>query len=268
MPMTLRIFSNGGGVQSTAALVLSARGEIDFPLHVFVDVGADSENPATMRYLSEVAMPYAERMGIEFVVTEKRLRDGTQETLMGRLTKEGSRSLPIPIRMSNGAPGRRSCTADFKIKVLSKFAKSRGATKQAPALVGLGISLDEFMRMRTDSDEIYQTLSYPLIDLRLTRDQCAALIAREGLPVPPKSSCFFCPFHRPSVWARMRFEEPALFEQSVELEALLNRRRAMLGKDPVWLTRFNKPLRDAIGDQSMMNLEDIDDTCESGFCMT
>ena len=26
-----------------------------------------------------------------------------------------SRSLPIPVRMSNGAPGNRSCTADFKI---------------------------------------------------------------------------------------------------------------------------------------------------------
>lgn len=264
----LRIFSNGGGVQSTAALVLSARGEIDFPLHVFSDVGHDSENPATLDYLRNVAMPYAERHGIEFVITQRRLRDGTPETLMGRLTKEGSRSLPIPVRMSNGAPGRRSCTADFKIKVLSKFAKERGASRAEPAIVGLGISLDEFMRMRTDSGEAYQKLEYPLIDLRLTRDQCSAIIAREGLPVPPKSSCFFCPFHRPSVWARMRTEEPELFEQSAALEDLLNERRTMLGKDPVWLTRFNKPLRDAIGDQSMLSLEEVDDTCESGFCMT
>lgn len=266
--MSLRIFSNGGGVQSTAALVLSAKGAINFPLHVFSNVGHDTENPATITYLQEVAIPYAERHGIEFVVTERRRRDGTPETLMGRLTKEGSRSLPIPIRMSNGAPGTRSCTADFKIKVLSKFAKERGATKENRAIVGLGISLDEFMRMRTDSGEAYQKLEYPLIDLRLTRDQCVAIIAREGLPVPPKSSCFFCPFHRPSTWARMRIEEPELFERSAALEDLLNERRTMLGKDPVWLTRFNKPLRDAIGHQSMLNLEGIDDACESGYCLT
>lgn len=251
-----------------AALILSARGEIDFPIHVFSNVGADSENPDTLVYVEDVIKPYAASHDIEFVVTERRTRDGKQETLMGRLTKEGSRSLPIPIRMDNGAPGTRSCTADFKIKVLSKFAKSRGATKEQPAITGLGISLDEWERMRTDSGEAYQKLEYPLIDLRMSRDQCAALIAREGLSVPPKSSCYFCPFHRPSTWMRMRLEQPELFEKSAQLEELLNERRAALGKDSVWLTRFAKPLREAIGHQSMMQFDDVADGCEAGYCMT
>ena len=41
--MTLRSFSYGGGVQSTAALVLACRREIDFPLFIFANTGDDSE---------------------------------------------------------------------------------------------------------------------------------------------------------------------------------------------------------------------------------
>lgn len=291
----LRIFSNGGGVQSTAALILSAKaqqaaaGDPDaaafllaathhrfdlntiiatawYPIHAFSNVGADSENPDTLRYVDAVILPYAQRTGITFAITERRRRDGSVETLYGQLMKEGSRSLPIPIRMSNGAPGRRSCTADFKIKVLSKFARSLGATKQRPAITGLGISLDEYERMRTESGEAVQQLAYPLIDLRLTRDQCESIIEREGLPVPPKSSCYFCPFHRPSTWMRMRVEQPELFTAAAHLEDTLNARRAALGKDSVWLTRFAIPLEQAIGEQSVMDFES--DSCEAGYCMT
>lgn len=253
--------------------MLSARGEINYPVHVFSNVGERAENPDTLRYVREVAIPYAQQHGLEFVVTERRFhrgeRAGQPEDLYDRLMKDGSRSLPIPVRMNgNGAPGRRSCTADFKIKVLSRFARERGATRDDPARVGLGISLDEFERMRTDSGEAYQVLEYPLIDLRLTRDACAALIAREGLPVPPKSSCYFCPFHRPSVWMQLRVEQPELFERAADLETTLNERRKMLGKDPVWLTRFLKPLREAIAPQTLMDFGDDMDGCESGYCLT
>ena len=51
--MGLRVFSYGGGVQSTAALVLAAQGKIDFPTFLFANVGDDSEHPATLRYVRE-----------------------------------------------------------------------------------------------------------------------------------------------------------------------------------------------------------------------
>src|SRR5947209_1941983 len=49
----LKVFSFGGGVQSTAALVLAARGEIDYQTFLFANVGGDSENPETLRYVRE-----------------------------------------------------------------------------------------------------------------------------------------------------------------------------------------------------------------------
>src|SRR5579863_6935344 len=112
----LKVFSYGGGVQSTAALVLAAQGRIDYRTFVFCNVGADSENPATLDYVRDVAVPYARQQGIKFVELMKRLRSLEVETIYARLTRPGSRSIGIPVRMSNGAPGRRSCTVDFKVK--------------------------------------------------------------------------------------------------------------------------------------------------------
>jgi hypothetical protein len=44
----------------------------------------------------------------------------------------------------------------------------------------------------------------------------------------------------------MRRSKPELFEKACQLEDLLNERRDELGKDHVYLTRFAKPLREAI----------------------
>lgn len=293
----MRTFSYGGGVQSTAALVLAAQGKIDFRIFLFSNVGDDSEHPATIRYVHEVAMPFAEAHGIELHELHRVRRDGTVETLYGRLTKEKSRSLPIPVRMDNGAPGNRSCTADFKIQVIGKWLKQHGAhgpkpcrahagavspdcpkcQPASPATVGVGISQDEIQRINARKSEPYENLVYPLVGipasedtgLRLRRTDCIQVIKDAGLPVPPKSACTFCPFHRPEVWHDMRRNEPELFKKACDLEDLLNARRDELGKDHVYLTRFAKPLRVAIPDGvDLLPIFDNDDHCDNGWCMT
>jgi hypothetical protein len=76
----------------------------------------------------------------------------------------------------------------------------------------------------------------------MDRQDCINVIQRAGLPVPPKSSCYFCPFHRMSVWQEMRQKQPDLFWKAAALEETINKRREMLGKDKVWLTRKLMPL--------------------------
>jgi hypothetical protein len=111
------------------------------------------------------------------------------------LTRPGSRSLPIPVRMSNGAPGTRSCTADFKIKVIGRLLKVHGATADQPATVGVRISLDEIERVNNRRAEPYERPVYPLLDHAppLRRHDCEGVIRAAGLPVPPKSACGFFP---------------------------------------------------------------------------
>jgi hypothetical protein len=135
-------------------------------------------------------------------------------------------------------------------------------------LVAIGISTDEIQRLSNRRVNDHERATYPLIDLRMDRADCAKVIADAGLPVPAKSACFFCPFHRPSTWAEQRRDEPELFWKSVELERTLNERRDMLGKDHVYLTRFGRPL-DRIGEaQTPLFDEDGPEGCDTGYCWT
>ena len=266
--------SYGGGVQSTAMLVLAVQGKLGYKIDaaLFANVGDDSEHPASLAYVKDIATPWASEHGIPVHTLVRVRRDGTEETLLGRLLKEGSRSLPIPIRMSNGAPGNRSCTADFKIAVIGKWLKANGASAENVATVCIGISTDEIQRVGNKKIAPYERPVYPLIELGLNRSDCQQVIARAGLPVPGKSSCYFCPYHRPSTWAEMRRDEPDLFDKSVALERILNERRDLLGKDHVWLTRFNKPLDQAVSEaQQMLPLFATGpemEACDSGYCWT
>ncbi|WP_202865049.1 hypothetical protein [Serinicoccus sediminis] len=301
-------------MQSTALGVLAARGRIDFDTLVMANVGDDSEDPRTLDYVRDVFTPYARDHGLTVHVLDRTKRDGTVETLWGRLMREGSRSLPIPVRMDNGAPGTRSCTSDFKIKVTGKWAKQQGAhggrscdehavpavcsrhqrgqakrpcrlhpadgcpdcTPANLATVAIGISRDEIMRANNRRHEPHEQIVYPLVGigeetgLSLSRQECMNLIRDEGLPVPPKSSCFFCPFHRPQAWVELRRERPDLFDRSVQLERTLNKRREELGKDPVWLTRFAMPLDEAIAepDALLPMFDEQSGQCDSGWCWT
>jgi hypothetical protein len=263
--MEIRAISYGGGVQSTALLVLAARGEIDFPTALFANVGDDAEHPDTLRYVDEVAVPFARERGIDLRIVRKRRRDGSLDSLMARIERD-STTVPIPMRMSrSGAPGNRSCTAEFKIRPLAAELKRLGATRERPATVALGISVDEYQRMRSDSGIPYEVLAYPLIDLRMDRSACVEVIRREGLPVPPKSSCFFCPFHDRRAWLALMRDRPDLFEKAASIEAQMNERRLAMGRDEVWMTGSLRPLKEAITEDGQLDL--WGGSCDiAGYC--
>lgn len=309
-PTPLRVVSYGGGVQSTALLALAAQGIIDFRTFLFSNVGDDSEHPASLEYVRNVAIPFGEAHGIAVHELQRFSARGDLcngwgilaeevdagsivcpscsarfpgevggtipehrpvRTLMGKLLADGSRSIPIPVRVANGAPGTRQCTYDFKLRVIDKWLRAHGSSPENPAVVAIGFSTDEIERVNTNQGKtarIAQVKTYPLLDLGLNRDRCMSVIRDAGLPVPPKSSCFFCPFHRPSTWQTMAREEPVLFRKSVELERTLNERRAMLGKDDVYLTRFGRPLDEVANDDQQAFAFDGPEGCDDGFCWT
>lgn len=280
--MSIHAFSFGGGVQSTAALVLAAQGRLPvdddgdcrWDHFIFSNVGDRAEHPATLQYVDEVAIPFAREHGIDLRVVRKKRRDGSDDDLMDRI-KRGKRSLPFPVRMSNGAPGQRSCTAEFKIRVIERELKRLGATPADPAIVGIGISMDEIQRAKgwgtVDPRTPSQIREYPLLRLGLRRQDALKVIADAGLPQPPRSACWFCPFHSLDEWRRLKRDEPGLFDEAVKLEAMLNERRDELGKDHVWLTRFGRPLDDVVADQLVLAVDDpgsADAPCDSGHCFT
>ena len=267
-----RAFSFGGGRQSTAALVLAASGRLDVDLFVFANVGDDSENPDTLEYVERYAKPYAAAHGIELVEVQRKFKDGRDPSLYQYVLK-APRSIPLPMRMSdNGAPGNRTCTTDWKIDVIASYL-TRTLRWPTPWENLLGISWDESHRMRDPEHRNREqyTLRYPLCDLRITVADCKRIVADAGLPEPPKSSCWFCPFHDLPAWARLRLHRPDLFKQSVQMEQYINERRAKLGKDQLYLSTRLKPLDVAVpegADQLALFDDGSTEPCTSGYCWT
>ncbi len=263
----LTVFSFGGGVQSMAALVLAAQGKLSIKTFLFSNVGEDSEHPATLRYFREVAQPFAVLHGLELLELRHTKRDGTPETIYSKIMRPGSKAVSIPVYMATGAPAKRACTKTFKIDEVARELRKRGIKRGNPARVALGISLDEWSRMDNKSDFPYIEKVYPLIDLGLDRQACLRIIEQAGLPIPPKSSCYFCPFHRLATWRKMRDEEPALFAKAAALETYINERRKrskdVSQRDPVYLPRSGKPLPMAV--QGTQQEFAIDDAC-GGYC--
>lgn len=268
----MKVFSYGGGVQSTACLVLASQDKIDYRTFLFCNVGEKAENPDTLAYVNDIAKPYALAHGIELIelqrTWQKGERAGQKVDLYDTLINPKSRTAGgIPIRLGSGAPGNRSCTIDFKIEVVDRWLKERNA-KLEGATVGLGISLDEFTRAHfgPDPEKPWKTLHYPLLDLNMDRQDCMNIIAKAGLPVPPKSSCYFCPFHTIKVWQEMRNKQPDLFKKACDLEDLMRERSHRLGKGDIWFTSKGKPLAMVTTDHVQGSLFDEQDVCESGYC--
>jgi len=263
----IRAVSYGGGVQSNALLVLAAQGTIDFPLFIFANTGDDSEHPDTLAYVRDIAMPYAAQHGIEMVIVQKKLKDGTPQTLYDSLTREEKSMEVIPMYGKTGGPGIRACTAHFKSRVIAKELRRRGAKAKNKALLALGISLDEWHRARTTSRINHEILTYPLLDMRLNRNACCTIIEKAGLPIPRKSACFFCPYHNRATWVQMQRESPALFDRAVALERHINARREEKGKPAVFLSRDVIPLDQVIVDvgQQAFDFDNLA-VCESGYC--
>jgi hypothetical protein len=255
--MTIRAFSHGGGVQSTAALVLAAQGEIDFPLFIFADTG--DEHPETVRLLREVFGPWAADRGVEVVEVRHPI-----ETLPQRVLRQ--RGISIPVWKADGAPlGIRGCTRDFKIRTVAAELRRRGATKDDPAALGLGISLDEFGRMKA-SNVPTQRHEWPLVDLRMDRGDCEAAIRRAGLPVPPKSGCIGCPYFSIARRREQMRAEPHLFAAAVAYERAINDKQRQQGGQVVYLTPRGKPLDQAVTENGQLEMFD-GATCDvAGYC--
>jgi hypothetical protein len=301
-PRGVRVFSFGGGVQSHAVLALQALGTLTQPYDVFLfsNVGHDSENPETLEYLDRYTRPFCEQRGIPFIEL-RRIKRGLGEVTLVQEIFYQQRSIIIPAYFGTGGFGNRNCTTDFKVRVIDRYIRDAGYHY---AVVGLGISVDEFSRARStewhrhegqdyqEAEAEFQQTSflpveqavvkkvsekrdigfwkkreYPLLDLRLSRDACHRIIQGAGLPMPPKSSCFFCPFKRPSEWIELKRRRPDLFERAVDIEAAINEKRLHLAKDGMFLHRWKRPLTEAVGDQETFIDPIGDDDCDSGYCM-
>lgn len=219
---TPHILSFGGGVNSVALMILLLRERLPFDGAVFADTG--EELPETYAYL-EIAMDYLQKHGVPLTVVSKRGRT-LYETAWER-------------QVFPSAVWRWS-TRDFKITPILRYYRSLGAGGHVNQY--LAIAWDEVMRMK-DSRVDYVTNLYPLIDRRITRAGCLELIKSVGLPTPPRSACYFCPFNSVERWRWLFENHPELYEKAMALEEHSKHFPSQRLTDQAFRDRANIPLR-------------------------
>jgi hypothetical protein len=64
------------------------------------------------------------------------------------------------------------------------------------------------------------TFRYPLREWGLDRAACGRIITAAGLPLPPKSACFFCPSMKPAEIDTLADDHPDYFRLALEMERL------------------------------------------------
>lgn len=226
----LRVLSLGAGVQSSTLALMMAKGEVQPADHaIFADT--QDEPRAVYRHLDwlEQQLPFPVHRVTAGKMSDDILRDEKPEV----------RYL-LPTFTADGGMGKRQCTRHYKLDVIRRQVRTLGATKQNPATMIIGISLDEALRMN-NSDVLYMQNSYPLVEMRKTRGHCLEWLAAMGYPKPPKSACKHCPFHDSLGWQALESDE---FAEVVLLDKFIRNKGGTEGQIQ-FLHRDRVPLDEA-----------------------
>jgi len=161
---------------------------------------------------------------------------------------------------------RRQCTKEYKIDVVVKVVRDLHGLKKFQHLplteFWLGISIDEIQRMK-DSRFHRIVYKYPLIDKQLRRSDLKKWLNDNGFPIPVKSACIFCPYQGDARWKDLKKNYPEQFELTVKIDEAIRDSSKKGIKDPIYLHKAKKPLKD-IDFESQQDL--FEEICDEGYC--
>lgn len=256
----LKVWNYGGGTQTAAIAVCIVKGVLPVPdIAVFADTSR--ENTSTWEYLNDVMQPYLSQVGVTVEIAWRRL------STVDLYAKSGQNLLPM---YTQTGKLRTFCSGEWKRSVVERYLRQERGVKECEQW--FGFSFDERSRC-FDSRVQWSKPRFPLVDLKITRDDCEAIIKAAGLPLPQKSSCWMCPHKRAEQWQYIRDNYPADFLKACELERQLHADDEQGG---VWLTKHRKFL-DEVNIDEWVESEKREKTghlfgdergCVSGMCWT
>jgi len=261
----LRILSLGAGVQSSTVALMMEKGLIDKPdAAIFSDT--KSEPKAVMEWLewlkTQLSFPL-------HIVSRGNLRQDTVDAVHGKY-----KYVTIPVYTVNAETGkkgllRRQCTADYKIIPVNKKVREllglkryQHVKKGTEVEMVMGISYDEVSRMRTNQIK-YIKNQYPLVDLKMRRQDCINWMEDNNYPKPPRSACTFCPFHSNEEWLHVK-QNKSEWDEVVELDKAI-RHATKRPEDEVFLHSSCKPIDEIDFEKKDPQLNMFENECE-GMC--
>ena len=215
----LVVISLGAGVQSSTMALMSGTGELPKPdCAIFADTGYEPKAVYNyLDYLKDI-LPYP-----VYVVSKGNIKDDMLAA------KDKSNFLVAPFFTKNKNTGKkgmvmRQCTNDYKIQPIRKKIRELcniGFGKHFPkdqyVEQWIGISTDEIMRMKPARDK-YIFNRHPLIEAKLSRQDCINWLKKNNFLMPEKSACICCPYHNDGYWNFMKTERVQEFADAVEFD--------------------------------------------------
>jgi hypothetical protein len=182
--------------------------------------------------------------------------------LIERISKKGNKynKPSIPFYTETGVM-QRHCTYDFKIKPINKYIINNYGKENIK--MNIGFSTDEIYRVKNSPNKKIENI-YPLLKLRMSRNDCYSFFKKYDIRIPAKSSCYFCPFHSINHWNEMYENDRDSFDKSVELDIKIRNINGM--KQKCYLHKSRKPLIESVSDIERNLFNDIDYSCDSGYC--
>lgn len=204
------VISWGLGVCSTAMAVMSVLGDLP-PVGAIINCDPGWELPATYEARDFYADWFRARGAT--VICDK----------TGDIRRD--RPLRMPLFTGSGVPLTRRCTGDYKrdpsrriMRGLAGYDKRRPPHPPADTIeMWLGFTLEEWHRMKPARQK-YLKLEHPLVRHKITRADCVTYLAKHDLPIPPRSACICCPFHRASEWLEIRETMPDVWIDAVAFD--------------------------------------------------
>lgn len=210
MTNSMQVVSYGAGTDSTAMILeMLRRGErIDYI--TFADTGG--ERFYTYGYILMFNAYLIGNHGVGITLLKK---DSMYSSLEDNCLKKNM--------LPSIAYGFKSCSEKYKIQPQDKFFNNLPAAREVwsrgeKIIKCIGYDMDEERRAKIKSTDKYD-YRYPLIEWQIERERCLEIIQEHGLPLPGKSSCFFCPSSRKVEILELRDKYPVLMMRALAMEA-------------------------------------------------
>ena len=196
----MNVVAYGGGTDSTAMLIECYKRSIKIDLVMFADTGG--EKPHTYEYIKMFNKWLLDHNMPEITIVRSHLPDLYTDCMNNKF-------------LPSVAYGFKSCSDKWKIRPVDKYLRANFFGEETIKFIGIDASES---RRAIPSPRKWCSNYFPLVEWDIDRDECLEIIAAEGLPLPGKSACYFCPSSKAHEVKALKRDYPELADKCIAME--------------------------------------------------
>jgi hypothetical protein len=217
----LFVVSDGMGVDSSG--VLEGLRRLGLRPDVILHADTGDEHPATVAF-RQIRQEWLRKIGFPEFVMVKRPPGQAVTKRKTAFSTLGEKCLTYETLPSD-AFGKKGCSVEWKIEPQESWLAKDPRAQELWARGGRVVKAigydagvkDSARAWKLTNDKHYEYV-YPLREWGWDRVRIVAELRAVNAPIPPKSSCYFCPQSKPWEIARLVRDQPHLADKIIEIE--------------------------------------------------